>query len=310
MAEGLIRCPRCGNENRADSFQCSFCGKRLKIEKIEKIEIFRRIEKEWTVPNPWYLNLIYLFLKPNVAFHDINHKRSKAPGYKILFLNSLLWGLMGLAFVAHFKFVNNKGEAIDPYSISLFPYGMGMFLIFFIFGLLLNTLFYFFLIWLFTLGANYSVGFTEKLEERFAGEKEEKFKESQISPFSIYKSGTLLQTQQAFKYKMLMCAFAPFLLTNMIRILIILIAFPNVKITLSSNDFNQDTFVKMINSPIWAVMDIIDAITIAVWIPILMTIAIRELSNSSTQRILISSLIIGIVIAIFVYFMRPTLFGA
>jgi MFS superfamily sulfate permease-like transporter len=66
----------------------------------------------------------------------------------------------------------------------------------------------------------------------------------------------------------------------------------------------------MINSPIWAVMDIIDAITIAVWIPILMTIAIRELSNSSTQRILISSLIIGIVIAIFVYFMRPTLFGA
>ena len=37
MAESLIKCPRCGNENRAEAFSCSFCGKRLRIEKIDVV---------------------------------------------------------------------------------------------------------------------------------------------------------------------------------------------------------------------------------------------------------------------------------
>jgi hypothetical protein len=46
------RCPRCGNENTADSFACNFCGFRLKIEKIETIRFFRRHEAEWINPYP------------------------------------------------------------------------------------------------------------------------------------------------------------------------------------------------------------------------------------------------------------------
>ena len=43
MAESFIRCPRCGNENRAEIFSCSFCGKRLRIEKIESLQYFKKI---------------------------------------------------------------------------------------------------------------------------------------------------------------------------------------------------------------------------------------------------------------------------
>ncbi|MHA2009385.1 MAG: hypothetical protein ACW980_18880 [Promethearchaeota archaeon] len=55
------RCPRCGNENTADSFACNFCGFRLKIERIEKVSIFRRVEKEWVNPAPFYMKILWLF---------------------------------------------------------------------------------------------------------------------------------------------------------------------------------------------------------------------------------------------------------
>jgi hypothetical protein len=309
MSEGFIRCPRCGNENPADSFSCNFCGKRLRIEKIENLRFFRRIEEEWTNPNPWYLNIYYLFKDPPKAFFDINHKRNQAPGYLILLINTLLWGLMGLAYLSHFRFVSIDDEPINPSSILLFPYGLGMFLTFLLFGFIFQLIFYIVLILLFTIGANYAVGFSRKLEERFGKEKEEKYKQSEMSPFSIYKSGVLLQKQEAYKYKMLMCAFAPFLLINTIKIFIILAAFPTVEVDISSDNFDQSVFNAMFKSPTWAVMDVIDALTIAIWVPILMTLAIRELSNSSTFRVLISSLIIGVLVAIFFYFIRPTLFG-
>ena len=103
MAESFIRCPRCGNENRAETFSCSFCGKRLRIEKIESLQyfkkIFQRIESEWVSPNPWYLNIIYLFIDPSRAFWDINHKRFRAPGYYILFFNSIHFSIRNSFYI-------------------------------------------------------------------------------------------------------------------------------------------------------------------------------------------------------------------
>jgi len=316
-SEASLRCSRCGNDNSADSFSCSFCGKRLKIEKIENfkifgINLFRRVEREWTNPNPWWLNIYYLFRDPALAFYDINRKRSASPGYRILLLNSLLWGLMGLAFFSHFRIVSINGEEVGIFSPYLFWYGLTMFITFLIFGLMFQIVFYFILTWLFIKGANYSVGFTERLEARFGTDSKvkEKYSESEMSPFSIYKGGTLMQKQQAYKYKMLFCAFTPFLLINTLKILIILVAFPTVDIEVSSSeDFDANIFNKMFNTPVWAVLHVIDAVTIAVWVPILMALAIRELSNASTYRVLISSLVIGIIVSIFFYFSRPTLFG-
>ena len=291
------RCPRCGNENTADSYACNFCGFRLKIERIEKIRFFRRYEAEWTGPYRWYMKIFYLFVNAPKAFHDINHKRSKAPGWLILFFCSLLYGLMGLAIFTHVSITG-----IPLYTFAHFIYGMVFFASFFVFGFCFQLVFFWFLIWAFSKIANYAVGFTDKLEKRFGGLKEEKekYKETEISPFSIYKGGTMLQLEGAYKFRMMLCAFTPFLAINAIKILIVVVGFPTV------NDVNID---QLFNAPTWAVLDVIDALTLATWVPILMTLAIRELSNSSTTRILIPNIIIGVIVAIIFYFLRPTLFG-
>jgi len=292
------RCPRCGNYNRTDSFVCAFCGKRLRSERIENFSIFKRIEEEFISPAPWFITILWLFTKPNRAFWSINHKRKSAPGYLILLFNSLIYGLMGLAFFSHINI-----QTIPPFSLGGFIIDLAAFFSFFLFGFMFYFIFALILIWLFTKGANVAVGFSERLEARFGEKKEgkEKYSQAEMSPFSIYKGGTLHQ-QQASKFKMMLCAFAPYLLINGIEILIILIGIPNITIpNLLSFDLNP-----MFASPTWTVLHLIDALTIAVWVPILITLAIRELSNSSTFRVLIASLAIGIIVAVFYYFLRPT----
>jgi len=292
------RCPRCGNYNRIDSFVCAFCGKRLKSERIENFSIFKRIEEEFISPAPWYITILWLFTKPNKAFWSINHKRKNAPGYLILLFNSLIYGLMGLAFFSHINI-----QTIPPFSLGGFIIDLAAFISFFLFGFIFYFIFGLVLIWFFTKGANIAVGFSERLEARFGEKKEgkEKYSQAEMSPFSIYKGGTLHQ-QQASKFKMMLCAFAPYILINCIEILIILIGIPNITIpNLLSFDLNP-----MFESPTWTVLHLIDALTIAVWVPILIALAIRELSNSSTFRVLISSLAIGIIVAVFYYFLRPT----
>ncbi|MBD3342237.1 MAG: hypothetical protein GF353_24255 [Candidatus Lokiarchaeota archaeon] len=309
-SEAFIRCPRCGNENSHDSFACSFCGKRLRIEKLESIGFFRRIESEWINPLPWYMKIFYLFKDPARAFWDINHKRSSSPGYLILLINSLLWGLMGLAFFSHYQISGVEGNDVVPDYLILFPYGMGFFIVFFIFGLIFNLVFFFILTWLFIKGANYAVDFSERLETRFGDveERDEKFKDAEMSPFSIYKGGVLLQKQEAFKYKMLFCAFAPLLLINVVKILIVLFAFPTVQVDIRDG-VDPEIFNPMFNSPVFTALDIIDGLTIAIWVPILMTLGIRELANSSTYKVLISSFIVGGLVAFLFYFLRPTIIG-
>ncbi|MFX0080310.1 MAG: hypothetical protein ACFE94_01015 [Candidatus Hodarchaeota archaeon] len=298
------RCPRCGNENTVESFACNFCGFRLKVERIETVRFFRRIEAEWITPYPWYLKILYLFISANKAFWDINHKRSKAPGWLILLFSSLLYGLMGLAFFSHFNFAG-----IGTYSLTRFVYNLSFFATFFIFGFLSQLILFAILIWLFTKGANVAVGFTERLETRFGGlrEAQEKYKEAEISPFSIYKGGTMLQLEGSYKFKMMLCAFAPFLLINAIKTLVVLVGFPTINT--STATFDELIFDQVFPSGTWAVLDVLDALTIAIWVPILMTLSIRELSNSSTTRVLIPTVIIGVLVAILYYFLRPTLLG-
>jgi hypothetical protein len=294
-AQSYNRCPRCGNENRGGSYACSFCGKRLRIERIENISIFKRIETEWSNPAPWYLKIVWLFIKPNKAFWDINHKRSKAPGHLIILFNALIYGLMGLSYMSHFIIT-------DPFL--LFLYNISTFLTFFLMGLGISYIFGTLLLWLFIKGANSAVGFSKILESRFGGDiQKETYHEAEMSPFSIYKGGTL-QQQKSNKFKMMYCAFTPFLLINLIETLIILVGFPTSLISITG--FSPTVFTAMFNSPTWVILHVMDALTIAIWIPILVTLAIRELSNSSTVRVLIASLSIGIIIAIVVFFLRPS----
>jgi hypothetical protein len=295
----LPRCPRCGNDNRLDSFVCAFCGKRLRIERIENYSIFKRIEEDFTSPARWYVTILWLFTKPNRAFWSINHKRKAAPGMKILLFNALLYGLMGLAFFSHINITS-----IPPLTFGRFLIDLAAFIAFFAFGFLFYFIFALILIWIFSKGANIAVDFSERIEARF-GDKEdetEKYSEAEMSVFSIYKGGTLHQ-EQASKFNMMLNAFAPYLLITAIEILIILIGLPTITITnIPSFGLSSPLF----DSPVWTILHLIEALTIAIWVPILISLSIRELSNSSTFRVLISSLIIGITVAVLFYFLRPT----
>ncbi len=207
---------------------------------------------------------------------------------------------MGLAFFSHISITS-----IPPLTFGRFFIDLAAFIAFFAFGFLYYLIFAFVLIWIFSRGANIAVDFSERLEARF-GDKEdevEKYSEAEMSVFSIYKGGTLHQ-QQASKFNMMLAAFAPYLLINAIEILIILIGLPTIDIP------DIPSFVTLsaplFATPVWTVLHLIEALTIAIWVPILISLSIRELSNSSTFRVLISSLIIGIIVAVLFYFLRPT----
>jgi hypothetical protein len=284
-----------------DSFVCAFCGKRLRVERIENFSIFKRIEEDFTSPARWYVIILWLFTKPNRAFWSINHKRKKAPAYKIMLFNALLYGLMGLTFFSRISILT-----VPPWSIFRFYIDLAAFIAFFTFGFIGYLLSGVILIWIFSRGANIAVDFSERLESRFGkeGDEKEKYSEAEMSPFSIYKGGTLHQ-QQAKKYVMMLCAFAPFLLITVIKIVIILIGMPTITIP-DLFSLNPPFSNPYFNSPVWIVLDVIEAFTIGIWVPILISLAIRELSNSSTFRVLLSSLAIGIIVAVLFYFLRPT----
>jgi hypothetical protein len=301
----VLRCPRCGNENKAENYACTFCGKRLRIETIEKVPFMKRIEREWYSPFPIYFKILYLFIKPNLAFFDINHNRKKSPGFLILLFSSLVYGLIGLGFFGCFN-IQNIGNELIAY------YGLMFFLLFIGFGFVSQSLLFFFLTWVFTRGANITVGFSDRLESRFETKEEEgKYREEDLSPFSIYKGGTLLQKQEANKYQMLLCAFTPFLLVNTIKALIVGIASLGISVDVDPTTIPISDVVFSFLSTSWIVpiLDIIDGLTIGIWVPILITLGIRELSNSSTIRVLLPSLAIGIVTAIIFYFLRPSILG-
>jgi hypothetical protein len=208
---------------------------------------------------------------------------------------------MGLALFTHISILN-----INPFDFINFFYNIAVFIAFFGFGFAFYAIFGFVLIWLFTKGANVAVDFSERLENRFGGKEEEgvKYREAEMSPFSIYKGGTLNQ-QQSFKFKMMFSAFVPFLIIIPIQIIIILVGLPNVVIP-NIFAFNSNILTPIFNSPTWTVLHLIEGLTIAIWVPILISLAIRELSNSSTIRVLISSISVGAIVAVLFYFLRPT----
>jgi hypothetical protein len=300
------RCPRCGNENREDSHQCSFCGFRLREEKIEEFYLFRRIEAEWTDPLPWYLKIYYIITDPPRAFWDINHKRDESPGFLIYLFSSLLYGLIGAAFFNHFQIVA-VGDVTEIGFNVQFLYGLSFFVAFLLFGLVYQLILFAFLIWIFGRGANLAVDFSERLESRFGELEEEapRYRKSEMSPFSVYRGG-VLQQQASYKFQMLLAAFTPFLIINTIKIFVVLIGLPSFQIQIPG-DTPATLFDTVFQSPVWLVLDILDFITIAFWIPILITLAIRELSNASTYRVLISSLSVGFLAGLFLFLLRRIL---
>ena len=61
------------------------------------------------------------------------------------------------------------------------------------------------------------------------------------------------------------------------------------------------------DSPIWQIIEIMNVAVVSVWIPINLSIGLRELANTNTTKLLIGSVIVGMLLAYMVYFLRPTL---
>jgi hypothetical protein len=109
---------------------------------------------------------------------------------------------------------------------------------------------------------------------------------------------------------MLLSAFTPFIITGLIKVLIILNTLPYAQINLDVDfTLEQTIFDTIFQAQSWIFLDILDAFLLIAWIPITMTIGIRELANSSTVRVYLSSILIGIVCSIVLFLLKPTILG-
>jgi succinate dehydrogenase hydrophobic anchor subunit len=303
-----VRCPRCGNDAPNEEFICSFCGARLRIEPIEKIKIFKRQEGEkWSKSDGVFKRIFNVIRNPSRAFWDISHQKDGTGPFLILFLNGLTLGLWALATYYHLNVTYTNANIA-------FLEGLSVFIIYSIFGILYYLLMFFIWNFLFSLGANFSSNLNNVIKIRYktdedTGKKEEKDKNKEKKDAS-----DSLGSKKPGKTKMMFYAYTPLLVINLICALILFFGLPSVSIPNPSLYSNWAGFSNLLillssvyASPIWATIDVLQILTLSIWIPITMSIALRDLSNSSTLRLFIGCVIIGILTSYMFYFLRPTL---
>lgn len=235
-------------------------------------------------------------MDPSRAFWDITHYKENIGSFKIYFLSALLFGLLGLASFSHIQ-VGGIG------SWGAFYQGLAMFIMFFLFGFIFFAMFYFISIKLFSFGANQSINLSKQLELRYGTrnkEEDDKKTQSQKVAAGMYISDIPdYLTRKSKKTPIMLYAFAPMLLALGLSAIVAWIGLPQVPGTLD----NLDIFF---NSPVWGIIDWIQVIFMIGWVPILMAIALRDVANSSTLRVYISSVIVSVILCFAFYFLRPT----
>jgi hypothetical protein len=60
------------------------------------------------------------------------------------------------------------------------------------------------------------------------------------------------------------------------------------------------------NSPVWGIVDWVQFIVWLGWVPITMSIALRDIANSSTQNVYISCLLVSLLLCFITFMLRPT----
>ena len=242
-------------------------------------------------------------MDPSRAFWDITHYKEGSIGsFKIYLLSALLFGLFGLASFSHIQM-----EWLNLWAV--FFHGLAIFMMFFLFGFIFFTLFYFISIKFFSFGANQSINLSKQLELRYGTRKKEEGDDktqSQKAAAGIYISDVPeYLTRKSKKTAIMLYAFAPMLLALGLSAIIAWIALPQVPATgpLSITPANLEIFF---SSPVWGIIDWVYVIFMIGWVPILMAIALRDIANSSTVRVYISSVIVSVILCWLFYFLRPT----
>jgi len=311
-----MRCPSCGNDVSKFDYVCIYCDAVLRREPIEKIPIFRRVDEEWSNPMPRWQRFLFVIINPSRAFWDIIHSRKKIGGNLIYLFTALSFGLIGAASFVHIQL---PPFSIDPLLNSLiqFLHTFSVFFQFFLFGLIYYLIFYAIANKFYKSGANFSINLKTRLKIRYGeGKKkelaaeEEEAKEgekklrAQIEAEGKYV-GVLpeyLTAQKSKKATIMRLAYMPIVIGLLISALVVLIGLPTVP------GSNMRSAVQILsNSPVWGIIDWIQVIILIGWVPITMSIALRDIANASTQRVYISCLLISLLLGLFVYFLRPTL---
>lgn len=282
------------------------------MENIEKLKFFRRQEEKWVKPDGVFKRILNVIKNPARAFWDILHRGDSVGPLLVLILNAITLGLWGLAIYAHLNITAIRGVGITYLN---FWVGMveplSIFLVYFLFGL-----FYYlicFILWnfLFSMGANFSTNINEIIKKRYNTEEDKLSKEKKkIHKKAKGEVGDSLAPKKLGKQKIMIYAYAPLFVTNLIGVVILLIALPSVQIG-NTSGWSQTNLSSAMNdifaSPLWAILDVLQILTLAIWIPITMSIALREVANTSTVKLLIGCVVVGIIISYMMFFLRPTL---
>jgi len=295
------RCSSCGAESDLEEYVCSNCGYHIKNERIESIPfisyVFKRPEKKWYKPDRRIIRIAKTIYNPAWAFHDINKKKNSGT-LLILLLNAFFFGLWGIAINIH---VTDSGIL----------YGLALFLTLFIF----SFIYYFVIFWLydlsFSLASNFSVQLdgilairfniqTKKgsLKELMSGKKriQSKISEETIKLEGAKQKKPLKKIKQTGKYKIMRYAYTPIIITNFLGFLFILLFLPTR---------NYVTIADLSEPGVWTIIYLIEALTLIIWIPTLVTLALREIGNTNTTKLLIGNVIIGVILSFLLLLLRP-----
>ena len=301
------RCSSCGAESDLDEYVCSNCGYHIKTERIEGIPflsyLFKRPEKKWYKPDTILMRIAKTIYNPAWAFFDIN-KKKKSGTILILLINAFFFGLWGVAINIH---VTVAGMIF----LQKFLIGLAIFLALFIFSILYYSIIFWVYDLSFSLASNFSVQLdgiiairfniqTKKgsLKELMSGKKR---LQRQISEDTIKLEGAkqkkpLKKIKQTGKYKIMRYAYTPLIIINFIGFLLLLVGLPTRDITLIPDLFN---------SPVWTIIYFLEALTLIIWIPALITLALREIGNTNTTKLLIGNIIIGMILSFLLILLRP-----
>jgi hypothetical protein len=309
----IMRCPRCGNDAHAEEYICSFCGVRLKTEPIEQIPIFRRQEEKWVKRMSTTQRLIHVIKAPAKAFWDIKNDTDTRGPIMIILGNATIMGLWAVLVMAFIDFPHPGTITIGDYSFNwLYTaiYYIGMFLLYFLFGIVYYILV--FLLWnaLFSIGANVAVNLSKTIKFRYSKQEKEEMENAAENIAKGNEIKDTLEPKKPAKRKMMIYAYAPTLITNTLCTLVILFGLITHDVTVTTTDYTSvfnaldplftDTYV-------WQIIDVIQIITLVGWIPITLSISLRDLGNTSTLRLYVACVIMGILTSYMMFFVRPSL---
>lgn len=211
----------------------------------------------------------------------------------VILLNAILLGLQALAFMTHINIVGwgNASVGFQAEMALFLPINLGVFTCFFIVGFLYYLLFFLVVNFIYGKGANYA---------GYAGGKDVK------------------------SFPIVMYAMAPTLLVGVINVLVTLVAVPTYDVTIPGRSGSQilidgQLFTDVLRGmfvgssgeprPVWVAIEVLNIVVYLTWIPVLVTIGLREVFEVSTARMYLSAMVCSIIIVAVFFATRVTITG-